>query len=89
MFLNDIHKELTICDFMATIYGIQGRVKWQTDTYNSFDDKMCTSFRYSIQFKPLYGQGKDIFYHIKKIRLQFWNSSEKLETMTQLLIVWL
>lgn len=29
---------------------------------------MCTSLRYSIQFKPLYGQGEDIFYHIKKIK---------------------
>lgn len=67
---------------------MQGRVEWQTNILKC-DDKMCTSLRYSIQFKPLYGQGEDIFYHINKIRFQFWNSSEKLETMTQLLIVWL
>lgn len=69
---------------------MQGRVEWQTNILISrCDDKMGTSLRYSIQFKPLYGQGEDIFCHINKIRLQFWNSSEKLETMTQLLIVWL
>lgn len=55
---------------------MQGRVEWQTNIFRC-DKKMCTSLRYSIQFKPLYGQGEDIFYHIKKIRLQFWNSSEK------------